>query len=704
MRTQSIRLALAIVLLCPFAPAQWMKTNGPYGGNVLCFAVSGTNIFAGTGWNGIYLSTNNGTSWTSVNSGLPQYTGVNALLVSGTNLFAGTDSGLFVSTDNGTGWTMDSASLSHIPVTALAMSGTNLFAGTLQGVFVSTDNGISWIQSYNTPSSNVTRFAVTASSVFVTDSGFVFRSTNGGSSWTSVSKGLPQYVRSVSGLYAAFSQVYVVVSYEYCDGCSGTAVCRSTDNGENWTTCGIPIYDILLQHYANLLAATSNGVLLSTDQGTSWAVVSNGLPQSSIVNALAVSGTNIFAAIPVSGVFLSTNNGTSWAAVNNGLTTTIGVGALAFSGTNLFAGTDGGGVHLSTDNGRSWTAKTGLTNIFVTALAVSGTNLFAATGGGIFLSTDNGSNWTAVNTGLPQYIGVDALAVCLNGAGGTNVFAATTSGVFLSTNNGASWTRVDNGGTLTYVRVNAFAVSGTNLFAGTSGGIFLSTDNGSNWTAVNTGLPQYTGVDALVVCLNGAGGTNVFAATTSGVFLSTNNGASWTAVNTGLTNTDVWSLAMNGPNLLAGTSIGVFLSTNNGTSWTAYNTGLPQAISVFTFAFSSTDVFAATGYGVWRRPLSEFVSVQSALSVLPNQFDLAQNYPNPFNPNTTIKFQLPHSSWVSLKVYNTLGQEVAPLVGQHKDAGYYQVQWDASKVPSGIYFYRLQTGNFVETKKMVLLK
>jgi photosystem II stability/assembly factor-like uncharacterized protein len=579
MRTQSIRLALAIVLLCPFAPAQWMKTNGPYGGNVLCFAVSGTNIFAGTGWNGIYLSTNNGTSWTSVNSGLPQYTGVNALLVSGTNLFAGTDSGLFVSTDNGTGWTMDSASLSHIPVTALAMSGTNLFAGTLQGVFVSTDNGISWIQSYNTPSSNVTRFAVTASSVFVTDSGFVFRSTNGGSSWTSVSKGLPQYVRSVSGLYAAFSQVYVVVSYEYCDGCSGTAVCRSTDNGENWTTCGIPIYDILLQHDANLLAATSNGVLLSTDQGTSWAVVSNGLPQSSIVNALAVSGTNIFAAIPVSGVFLSTNNGTSWAAVNNGLTTTIGVGALAFSGTNLFAGTDGGGVHLSTDNGRSWTAKTGLTNIFVTALAVSGTNLFAGTDGGVF---------TALESALPVEFSSMSVEIM---ASGVNL----------------KWR------TETEISNYAFEIE--------------------RRTVADLSVP--------------------------------------------------WK------------SIGFIRGSGTSSSPHEYSF-VDHDLSPGRYAYRIKQI---NNDGTFTYHGNLEIEI-----LAPSTFALKQNYPNPFNPATTICFSLPSRSFVSLKVFDALGREVSILLADELPAGTYTQQWNAAKMSSGIYFYRLQAGSFTETKKLVLLR
>ena len=95
--------------------------------------------------------------------------------------------------------------------------------------------------------------------------------------------------------------------------------------------------------------------------------------------------------------------------------------------------------------------------------------------------------------------------------------------------------------------------------------------------------------------------------------------------------------------------------------------------------------------------------IKAERQTLPTAFVLNQNYPNPFNPSTTIRYELPKAANVTIKIFNTLGQEIAVLVNERKDAGSYQVQWNAN-VPSGIYFYRLQAGDFIDTKKAVLLK
>jgi hypothetical protein len=99
------------------------------------------------------------------------------------------------------------------------------------------------------------------------------------------------------------------------------------------------------------------------------------------------------------------------------------------------------------------------------------------------------------------------------------------------------------------------------------------------------------------------------------------------------------------------------------------------------------------------------VDVESEDDILtPKEFSLSQNYPNPFNPNTLIKYQLPISSQVTLKVYDILGNEIETLVNAEKPVGFYEVEFNASKLSSGFYIYKITAGNFVSTKKMILIK
>jgi flagellar hook assembly protein FlgD len=94
----------------------------------------------------------------------------------------------------------------------------------------------------------------------------------------------------------------------------------------------------------------------------------------------------------------------------------------------------------------------------------------------------------------------------------------------------------------------------------------------------------------------------------------------------------------------------------------------------------------------------------SGLSDIPKTFGLSQNYPNPFNPVTTIKYQLPTAVKVTIKIYDLLGREVQTLVNGVQEAGYYNIDWKALNFASGIYFYKIEAGNYTSVKKMVLLK
>ncbi len=386
-----------------------------------------------------------------------------------------------------------------------------------------------------------------------------------------------------------------------------------------------------------------------------------------------------------------------------------GFDAFAVLGTNIFAGSERSGVFRSTDNGISWAAvSSGMPDSAVFSLAVSGTNLFAGSYGGVFLSTNNGTTWTGASNRLGiSFVG--ALAVSPDGAGRTNLFAGSYGGVYLSTNNGTSWTVVDT--VYGDEGIHSLLVSGTNIFAVygpektispySTEGLLLSTDSGTSWREVKPGLPDFA-VSSVAVA-----GTNLFTGGI-GVNRSTNNGTTWTVDTVGMGSTGVISFAVSGTNVFAGTySRGVFLSTNNHTSWTAVNSGLPIGNSSYVRALTSmgTYLFAGTDDGVWRRPLSEMItSVEPAIRELPSVFLLSQNYPNPFNPTTTIRYTLPHRSHVTLTVYNTLGQKIAELINADTGAGYHEVKFDGSRLASGMYVYRLQAGDYLAAKKLILLK
>ena len=155
------------------------------------------------------------------------------------------------------------------------------------------------------------------------------------------------------------------------------------------------------------------------------------------------------------------------------------------------------------------------------------------------------------------------------------------------------------------------------------------------------------------------------------------------------------------------------LLTLNDTIWIAPNNWIVQDIIpgqyVDNLTFLGVNPFSIPGLDT--RLTDEIVSVADEKTVT-DDFVLEQNYPNPFNPSTKIKYSVPsvianevkQSQFVTIKVFDILGNKVATLVNEEKPAGTYEIQWNASQLPSGIYFYKLHAGNFVETKKMILLK
>ena len=294
---KKIIILLFTILTFNIVNAQWQQTSLD-SNFVRTIAINGNNIFVGTGGGGggVYLSTNNGNSWTLKETGLSnnQVWGIG---FNGSYTFVA-EYGVYLSTNNGNNWSISNSGITTNNMTALTVFGSNIFAGTAaNGVFLSTNNGSSWTAINNGLSTNtVYTFTNSGSNIFAgTYNGGVFLSTNNGSSWTAVNNGL------------------------------------STSNSINsFATSG-----------SNIFAATDGGIFLSTNNGGSWSAINTGLTNL-YTRAIAISGSNIFAGT-VSGVFLSTNNGSSWTAINTGLTDT-NICSLALSGNTIFAGTVSHGI------------------------------------------------------------------------------------------------------------------------------------------------------------------------------------------------------------------------------------------------------------------------------------------------------------------------------------------------------------------------
>ncbi|MBK8984198.1 MAG: T9SS type A sorting domain-containing protein [Ignavibacteria bacterium] len=188
--------------------------------------------------------------------------------------------------------------------------------------------------------------------------------------------------------------------------------------------------------------------------------------------------------------------------------------------------------------------------------------------------------------------------------------------------------------------------------------------------------------------------------------LSTNGGANYATVTSPGTSGNINSLEGNGTDWWATrTGNTVYRSTDGAATWTTAYTQTGASFNDMDFTLSNgCPVGWAVGSAGSVAKMSNLVSVISTNSEIPSSFSLMQNYPNPFNPSTKIAYTIPNNGLVTLKIYNLLGKEVASLINEVKSAGTYEVNFNGANLSSGVYFYRLESGNFVDTKKMFLLK
>jgi hypothetical protein len=375
-------------------------------------------------------------------------------------------------------------------------------------------------------------------------------------------------------------------------------------------------------------------------------------------------------------------------------------------------------LYLSSDTGTSWAAidtiivdnhHTGWNFSLICSITffTNDTDILAGIGGGysgnVFISTDKGMSWS--NNGI-VWIEKDTIFnkdINCFAKSNENLFAGTNHGVFISSDNGKNWNSADTGFSYQVMRL---AVIGPDLFSGTGYGVYRSMDNGASWMEVNNGLPTFSDVYGITSI-----GSNLFTGvfglvdSTSGVFISTNYGESWSARNSGLSNHMINILTTYGNYLFAGTNRGIFMSSDLGISWSNIGKGsIVDSLGVEAISICDTYLFIGNNSGVWRCSLSNIVGVSDQLPSVPQGYSLFQNYPNPFNPNTVIKYQLPSNIFVCLEVYNELGMKIKTLINEQQNIGMHSVNFNAGNLPSGVYFYKLTAGIFIETKKLMIIK
>ncbi len=391
-------------------------------------------------------------------------------------------------------------------------------------------------------------------------------------------------------------------------------------------------------------------------------------------------------------------------------------------------------VYRTTNAGTNWITvpTTGIALNLYTVWALDANTAFVADGGNpggttggdatFYKTTNAGTNWTVVGhtSGTAGFFNGIAFSRTEptfgiaesdppNGAGTPYYLSKTTDG-------GATWTVTNPPGYPGIASSVNSVVAVSHSFYGWGSNasppsFIVTSDGGTTWNKRNSSI---TGTFTSGIAFKDAS-IGILASSTSlpSISRTTNGGVTWTTVSTGTTVgglcTMKWVDATNTCYLSGATGPAgcVSKSTNGGLNWTTMTTSGLTGISHMDFERNGTIVygFAITSSGAVLKLTDNVTEVISTNSLIPTEYKLEQNYPNPFNPSTTINFSIPSASKVTLKVYDALGKEVATLADEFKAAGNYSTNFNAgSNLNSGIYFYTITAGNYVNTKKFVLIK
>ena len=240
--------------------------------------------------------------------------------------------------------------------------------------------------------------------------------------------------------------------------------------------------------------------------------------------------------------------------------------------------------------------------------------------------------------------------------------------------------------------------------------IYRTANGGDTWRQITQDLPDRFPTDLAVDPNNDLIAYVTFGGfETSHVFRTEDGGDTWQDIGQNLPDIPTWSITVNPNNsshLFAGNEIGVYQSIDSGKNWQNINGNLPDAVFAIDLIVSRSNSklrLATHGNGAYEIDIRQLTNIED-IDYTIKGFELLQNYPNPFNPSTSISYILPKDSFVTIEIFNSLGQKVEQLVSTQQSAGKYVVNFDGSNMSSGTYFYKLTTPSFSETKKMTLIK
>lgn len=327
---------------------------------------------------------------------------------------------------------------------------------------------------------------------------------------------------------------------------------------------------------------------------------------------------------------------------------------------------------------------------------------------------DGGNSWAIIDSSQTGYFDSIYFVDDRHGwiAGGQGPWPDTL-GLILKTNDGGdSWVRVDSG-KVSSLRDIFFIDILKGWAVGDYGYIYKSTDGGISWQLVTQAVfldgifeaplrQVYFATEDSGWVAGGLGGTQVIGRTTDA-------GNTWQfdLELAGSTLHGLWFIDSERGWAVGGWGM-IFYTSDGGNNWTlqqqvVVNYDKPGLESVCMINENEGWIVGRKGM-ILKTTKGGLTSVENSLEGVPSGFKLFQNYPNPFNPTTTISFQLPNSSFVTIRVFDILGREVATILNDIKPAGTHEFEFNASGLPNGIYFYQFQAGAVVETKKFVLLK